>query len=152
MANFPESELLQGLRGFGSRGPKLETAGLTDADPSRRIAAMLPRTALPLLCALAASLLAPLACARNPAPEPFASAISGGPEAQMSQQDADAVMRALEQAIEVDRAHLSRLITEQPSDAPPLRENPELLAIALRLPRKCFAAGGADGMMPNNAE
>ena len=95
---------------------------------------MFPRYALPLLWALAAALLVPLACARKAEPEPFASALPGGPEAPISAQDAEAVMRALEQAIEADRARLSALITEPASDAPPLRESPELLEIAERLP------------------
>jgi hypothetical protein len=49
--------------------------------------------------------------------------------------DTPARLHALQQAIEADRQRLIVLITERAGDPPPLRDDPELLAIAERLPR-----------------
>ena len=46
-----------------------------------------------------------------------------------------AEVRALEKAIEADRQRLVALITQRAGDPPPLRDDPQLLEIAERLPR-----------------
>ena len=81
---------------------------------------------------LAALLLMPLACARHATPAPPAPVANdpSDPAAHAAES-----LRPLEQAIEADRARLVALIAERRDDSPPLRENPELLEIADRLPR-----------------
>lgn len=108
------------------------------------------RLTAPALCALAAFLSLPIACSQKAVPPPPAAATLGDsntPEAQREPQsnlpqspqspqpDADAQLRALERAIERDRLRLIALITDRTGEKPALREDPELVEIAERLPR-----------------
>jgi hypothetical protein len=92
---------------------------------------MAARLTVPLLGALAVVLLAPLACARNTGSPQAAAASSGRPETGAPAPTVD----ALERAIEADRARLIELISERAVDDPGLRESPELVEIAERLPQ-----------------
>lgn len=87
--------------------------------------------AIPLTL-LTATLLTPLACARH-ATRPVPVAVA--PESDDPAAHAAEPLRVLEQAIEADRTRLVALIAERTDESPALRENPELLAIAERLPR-----------------
>ncbi len=96
---------------------------------------MAPRLTVPLFCALALIALAPASHAQSTDPPPAPAPIVDKPNAETPPASIDARARALEQSIETDRLRLISLITDRMGKDPALRESPELLAIAERLPR-----------------
>ena len=83
---------------------------------------MSSRFRVSLLCAFAVVLLAPVGCAQLRETLSPTAAVSSGPDPDTAESARSAQIRALERAIEADRARLIGLISQQPGEGESLSE------------------------------